>query len=135
MTGAASGRASGTSAERSEGVGTSGSIWGVLAREGLNLCAIALAEGRHHWADRAARRWAWERRRLGAQLLRGGLALLLVWTALMLGLASALLVIDPLWWPAVLACASAACVLSAFGLLRWGSGERQDQGTPRNGPS
>jgi hypothetical protein len=94
-----------------------GSVWVGLAREALGLCAAGLAQGGQRWGERAAQRWDVERKRLGAQLLRGALALMLVWTALLLGLVGALLGVDRMWWPHVLIGSAALCGVVAAWLL------------------
>lgn len=92
-------------------------MWANLAREALGLCAAGLAQGGHRWGERAAQRWDAERRRLGRQLLRGALVLALIWTALLLGLAGALLGVDRAWWPHVLIGSAAVCGAVAAWLL------------------
>jgi len=111
----------------------SGSLWGSLAREGLNLLATGLSEGKQRWVERTARRWAWERRRLGIQLLCGALGLMLIWTALMLGLASVFLIVDPAWWPTVLTISSVICALIALAFLWRARGDPCGNNPSRSG--
>ncbi len=50
-------------------------------------------------------------------MLRGALTLLLLWTALLLALAGALLGVERVWWPHVLIGSAAACGAVAAWLL------------------
>ncbi len=94
------------------------SVWLALAREALTLCAEGVSRGRQRLTERAAQRWAWERRRLGLQLLRGALMVLSTWTALLLALAAVLARLEPVWWPWALGAGAAAFAVLALTLTR-----------------